>query len=426
MSRSIPIAFAFAVILFSTQTVVGDESLTDGQPGPFATQDWPWWRGPQRNGHAPPDQSPPTRWSHEQNICWRAPIRGRGHGSPIVVGDAVYLATSDDAAQERWLICLDRNSGEQRWACRVHAGDATPPRNARGTQASSTPACDGERVFINFLHDGAMVTSAVSLEGEILWQRRITEYVVHQGYGSSPAVYGPLVIVSADTKLGGAVAGLDRKTGEVVWQQSRPKTPNYPSPVILRVAGRVQIILTGCNRVASFDPLSGEPLWEIDGATTECVTSTVTDGKRIFSSGGYPRNHVAAISADGSGKVVWENGTRVYVPSMLVRDGYLYAIADAGFAVCWKSDTGEEQWKGRLGGTFSSSPVLVGDRIYATNEEGRTFVVRASPKAFDVLAENQLGEECFATPVISGGRIYTRLAFGEGNQRREFLYCIGE
>ena len=115
-------------------------------------------------------------------------------------------------------------------------------------------------------------------------------------------------------------------------------------------AGQTQLLMTGCELVAGFDPLSGETLWEIEGATTECVTSTVSDGQLIYTSGGYPKNHVAAVKADGSGDVVWENGSRVYVPSMLVRDGYLYAVLDAGVAVCWKADTGDGDLEGPAGG----------------------------------------------------------------------------
>ena len=186
------------------------------------------------------------------------------------------------------------------------------------------------------------------------------------------------------------------------------------------------MLLTGCDLVTSLDPLTGKTIWEIPGATTECVTSTVTDGTHIYTSGGYPRNHLAAVVADGSGKIAWENNTRVYVPSMLIRDKHLYAVLDAGVAMCWKSDTGEEKWKGRLGGTFSSSPVLVGDTIYATNEAGHTFLFQADPAGFKLLGENQLGDEAFATPTICGGRIYTRVAHHRDGKRQEFVYCLGE
>ena len=184
-------------------------------------------------------------------------------------------------------------------------------------------------------------------------------------------------------------------------------------------------MLTGCDLVSSFEPLSGKKLWEVAGATTECVTSTVTDGEVIITSGGYPKKHMSAIRADGSGQVVWENSTEVYVPSMLMRDGYLYAVTDAGMAMCWKSDTGQELWKSRLGGTFSASPVMVGENIFAANEQGKTFVFKPGLESLELVAENQLGDEVFATPTICGGRIYLRVATQQDGQRRETLYCLG-
>lgn len=392
----------------------------------FEPADWPWWRGPQRNGHASPDQSPPLTWDSEKNIVWKAPVPGRGHGSPIVIGRRIFLATADEVEKVQSVLCFDRNSGNQLWKTDLHKGGFPKKMNKKATMASSTPACDGERVFINFLHDGAVYTTALDLDGNQLWQTRITDYQIHQGYGSSPALYGNLVLVTADNKSGGKVAALDRQSGKIVWEQSRPKTPNYPSPVILKAAGRDQLFLTGCNLVSSFDPVTGEKLWEHAGATTECVTSTVTDGNLIITSGGYPKNHISAFKADGSEKnPVWENQTRVYVPSMLIRDGYLYGVLDAGIASCWKVETGKEVWKARLGGTFTSSPVLAGEHIFVTSESGKTHIFKASPSGFELIGENKLGDEVMATPVICGSRIFTRVAHQNGDSRQELLYCLG-
>ena len=172
--------------------------------------------------------------------------------------------------------------------------------------------------------------------------------------------------------------------------------------------------------------MTGEEYWEIEGATTECVTTSVTDGVHIFTSGGYPKNHVSAVRADGSGRVDWELNTRVYVPSMLQHRGYLYATLDAGVASCFRCEDGAEVWKARLGGTFSSSPVLHGDTIYATNEGGQTFIFRATPDGFEKIAENQLGDSVFATPTLCGGQIFMRVAMREGEERKEWLYCISK
>lgn len=392
----------------------------------FSGADWPWWRGPERNGHAAADQSPPLQWSATEHVLWKAPVPGRGHGSPIVVGERVLLTAADEEADRQSVLCLYRASGELMWERVIHEGGLSRKGNQKASQASTTPACDGERVFVNFLNRDAVITTALNLDGEPLWEQKISDYVVHQGYGSSPAVYGPLVIVSADNKGGGAIAGLNRESGEIVWRHERPATPNYASPVIVHAAGKDQLVFQGCDLVAAFDPLTGAEFWSRNGATTECVTSTVTDGELVFTSGGYPRNHVAAVRADGSNEIAWENGVRVYVPSLLMKEGYLYAVTDDGVAMCWLAADGKEQWKGRLGGTFSSSPVLVGDRIYATNEGGENFVFQARPEGFRLLGKSQLGDEVFATPVICGGRIYQRVAVRDGEQRQEYLYCIGE
>jgi len=388
--------------------------------------DWPTWRGTDHTGHTNPDQDLPLKFSKSENVRWVATIPGKGHGSPIVVGEQIFLATADEKAKTQSLLCYNRKTGKQVWAKEIHKGNFPKKINNKATHASSTPACDGERVFINFMNDGAVHTTALNLKGKILWQTEVTKYVVHQGFGSSPAVYKNLLIVSADNKTGGAICGLDRKTGKIIWKTERPKKPNYVSPVIYKIGGRDQLILMGCDLVTSLDPNDGKKLWEFKGATTECVSSIVTDGTHVFTSGGYPKNHISAVKADGSGEVVWKNISRVYVPSMLVKDGYLYAVMDAGIAMCWKSATGEKMWKSKLGGAFSASPVLVGDDIHAINENGQHFVFKANPREFKLIAKNQLGEQAFATPTICGGHIYCRVVEDENDQRVEKLYCLGK
>ena len=388
-----------------------------------APTDWPWWRGFTRDGVAP-DQKVPLEWSKDESVLWEAGVPGRGHGSPIVVGGRVFLATADPGTEVQSLLCFDRQTGKRLWQAEVHKGNFAKGGNAKSTHASSSPACDGERVYINFLNGGAVHTTALDLGGKKLWSTKVTDYVLHQGYGSSPTVFGPLVLVTADNKGGGRLAGLDRATGKVVWSRERPKAPNYASPILVKANGTDQLVVIGCDLVTSLDPLTGKELWEVKGSTTECVTSTVTDGKHVFTSGGYPKNHVAAFKADGSG-LAWENKSRVYVPSMLYKDGHLYAVMDEGNAVCWKADTGAEVWKGRLKGTFTASPIRVGEHIFATNEAGITFVFKATPKELDVVAENKLGDEAFATPAVSGGCFFLRVAVRTGARREEKLCCVG-
>ncbi|QDS94786.1 Polyvinylalcohol dehydrogenase precursor [Roseimaritima multifibrata] len=394
----------------------------------YDSADWPLWRGVQQDGHAAADATPPTQWSETDNVRWRTPVPGRGHGSPIVAGNRVYLASSDHEAQTQSVYAFDKSTGELVWEKEIHRGGmdkALQKLNQRATMASSALAWDGERLFITFIHDEAAWVTALSTEGDTIWQKRITDYTIHQGYGASPTIYHDLVIVSADNKAGGVIVGLDRRSGKVVWEHTRPKKPNYPSPILLQAAGKDQLIMTGADLVTSLNPSTGKVLWETPGATTECVTSTVSNGKVLLTSGGYPESHMSAVSVDGSKEVVWENRNRVYVPSMLMVDDYVYAVLDAGVAICIDAATGKEQWKERLGGTFNASPILVGNTIYISDEDGTTYLFKAQPDSFELVGKNQLGESVFASPAFSGDQFFTRVAHRDGDKRQEYLYCIG-
>ena len=390
-----------------------------------SNQDWPGWRGPTHDGHAAANQQVPVKWSETENVVWQAPIRGRGHSSPTIAGNRVYVTTADTDKEEQVVICLDRASGKPVWETVVHQGKLVNKGHRNASAASATAAWDGGRLYVNFLNDNAVYTTALDALGKILWQQRVADFDTHQGFGSSPVVHESVVLVTADHRGGGTFAGLDKTSGKVVWSHTRPKIPNYSSPALLKASGKTQMVVAGCNLVSSYDPISGKKLWEVAGSTEETVVTAVSDGSRVFASGGYPKNHVVAVEADGSGKIAWQNGARLYVPSMLVREGHVYAVLDSGQAVCWKSDSGDELWREKVDKDFYSSPVMVGNRIYATSLRGVTSVFEATPAQFKLIAQNQLGEEAFASPAICGNRIYLRSA-KKGTPRQEYLWCIGE
>jgi outer membrane protein assembly factor BamB len=392
---------------------------------PLHASDWPAWRGPTRDGHAAPGQNPPVKWGEGSNVRWKAAVRGRGHGSPTVVGDQVLLATADVETEEQLVLSFDRETGRERWQTVVHRGNLNTKGHRVSSQASSDVVSDGERLFVNFLNNGAIFTTALDLSGKQLWQRRVCDFQVHQGFGSSPVIHQNIVLVSADHRGGGRMSGLDRLTGEIVWQQERPPVANYATPAVITAAGKTQAVLAGCKKVESFDPLTGARLWSIDGSTEETVVTAVTDGSRIFLGGGYPKRHTMALEADGSGRIAWENPTQTYVPSMIVKDGHVFAVGDGGRAVCWNAASGEERWSEKVDREFFGSPVMAGSRIYITSKGGVTSVFEATPEKFTLLAQNPLGDECFSSPAICDGRIYLRGASTKP-ARQEHLWCVGE
>lgn len=397
-----------------------------------ATQagDWSAWRGPLGKGIAEAGQQPPVEWSETTNVVWKTPVPGRGHSSPTIHGDRIYLATADEQQQQQKLVAFERGTGRQVWITTLSSG-GFPKTHPKNTHATCTVACDGERLFVTFHHHDRLTLHAVDVDGGPLWQQDIGPYnpkKYEYGYAPSPTLYEDLVIVVADVEHGGYLSGYDRATGRRVWQQDRYDNYSFSSPIVASVAGRDQLLLCGCEYVTSYDPATGKPLWSVKGTTYATCGTVVWDGDIVYASGGFPGAETLAVrvTPDGAGEVLWRNRQRCYEQSLLAHGGYLYAVTDQGIAYCWRGEDGEEMWRERLSGPISSSPILSGETIYSTNERGATYVFKTSPEKFALLAENQLGEEGFATLAIVDSRIYYRTATGTGEERQEFLYCLGE
>lgn len=395
------------------------------EPIQVAATDWPWWRGPNSNGVANCDSAPLT-WSETQNVLWKTPVPGRGHSSPTVVGDRIYLTTADEQANIQSVLAYDKSTGKQLWKTDVHRGGFDDKAHRENSRASGCVACDGKRLFVAFLNHGAVWVTALDLDGNQLWQTNAGHFDSHWGYGASPILYKSLVIISADHEGGGYLAAVHRKTGDIVWRTSRPAYQSYSSAVVGQVDGEDQLMISGCDEVCSYDPSTGKELWCVKGTTEVTCATMVWSDDLAFASGGFPGSETLAVKGDGSGKVVWRNKVKIYVPSMLVHKGFLYAVND-GRAYCWNAQTGKTMWQHRLGSEISrASPVLVGDHIYYLNVKGTMYVFKANPEKFELVAENQLGDETYATPVVCDGCLYLRVADNDGDSRRETLYCIGD
>lgn len=370
------------------------------------------------------DKGLPTQWSESENIVWQADVPGRGHASPIVVGDRVLLATADENAKQQLLVCYDRKTGKERWRTTVHEGGFMR-MHSKNSQASATPASDGERMFAVFINSDALWVTATDLEGDIIWQKQAGPFKSEHGYGSSPVLYKSLVIVCGDNAGGSFVAALDRETGKVIWRTARQRLGrhgSYATPVVHLLAGKPQLLLAGHGKITSYDPATGERIWYCNGPAEVAAGTVACSDKLVFASAGYPEKEILAIRADGSGDVtsshvVWRTGKGVtYCPSPLYHDGHLYVVNDKGIATCFKAETGKQLWQKRLGGDFSSSPILVEGKLFVTNERGVTSVLEAAPK-FRSLGKNQLGDAGFATPAIAKGQMFLRAG--------DKLYCIG-
>jgi outer membrane protein assembly factor BamB len=387
--------------------------------------DWGWWRGPTHNGIAATSAKPPLTWDDNTNILWQTEILGRGHSSPTVVGDRVFLTTADEAKQTQYVLCFKRSTGDVLWSKEIYQGNFDH-NNKKNSFASSSVSCDGQQIYTSFFRDKKILTVALTLQGELVWEHVYKGFASHQGFGSSPLLYKELVIMAADNKAegGGLLTAVNRKNGEIIWETPRPKCPNYVSPTIYRLNGRDELLMAGCEIIASYNPDTGKPYWEHDGSTEEVVGNVATDGKYIFASGGYPKRETWCWLADGSGKLVWKNSVRTYVPSLLVLTNHLFTVTDDGIAYLWKKETGEEVWKQRLGGQFSASPILANGHIYASSETGTTWVLKPTDVEVDVISKNQLGTGHMSTPAFSGKQIFLRVIDETSGEHRERLVCV--
>ena len=393
-------------------------------PAPkFAADDWPWWRGPTSNAQSAGAEAP-TSWSEKENVLWKTPIPGRGHSTPILVGKHIFLTSADESTQRQLVICLDRATGDKLWEETVHEKNL-PHKHPENSYASSTPGGDGERFFAAFANGKSVFVSAFDLNGEILWMREAGPHSASQnchGYGSSLAMWGPFVIVSADSPLDGKgwIAAIHRKTGEIAWRQGR-KTGmgSYGSPVVAELGGTPHVLLPGNEKLSAYDPSDGKLLWDRGGLAEVSGNSAVFSPTMAFASSGFPHRRLLAFKTNGA--VAWrkESDNIPYPPSFLWHDDYLYVVSDSGLASCFDANNGDLKWKDRLGGTsYYSSPLLVGRNIYACDRAGRTTIFEANPESFVEVKSNKLDGPINASPIVAGGKLYIRT--------ETHLYCIGK
>jgi outer membrane protein assembly factor BamB len=426
MSLRLAIVAWLFVSSFHVMSLGQEKGIADF-PKLSAARDWPWWRGPTRNGIAA--SSAPTKFSDKSGYLWKAPVPFRGHSSPCVINDKVFLTTADTKQQVHYALAYDRKTGEQLWQKEISRGGFPARNHPKNTEATPTIVSDGERLFVTFFHHESIQATAQDFNGQQLWQKTVGPFNPQKypyGYAPSPLIYRDTVIISAEYDGKSFLAALARKDGKQVWYTPRPDNITFSSPVVAHLAGKDQLLLSGGDRVRSFDPASGRELWSTPGTTAATCGTLVWDGDVVMASGGYPKSETLAVKADGSGKVLWSNNQNCYEESMLAVDGHLYALTGKGVLFCWRIADGKEMWSQRLKGPVSASPVLAGGNIYWANELGTLYVFKPNPGRFDLVAENRVGTDSFPSPAVCGGQIFLRVGHGSGDDRKEMLYCFGE
>ena len=416
-----------------------------------AGDNWPQWRGPLATGVAP-NGDPPLLWNEVDgtNIRWKTEIPGRGHSTPIVWGDSVFLTTAipfGDALPPHpstapgnhdnlpvthrhkfAALAVSRSSGKVLWQQSLRESLPREQGHHTGSLASNSPVTDGEHLFAFF---GSFGLYCLDLDGHLVWQADFgpMQSLHGHGEGSSPALYKETLIVNWDHEGKSFVVALDKKTGKERWKRQRNEVTSWATPIVVEHAGKPQVIISGTGRVRGYDLADGEVIWECGGLSSNIVASPVSEEGMVFAGSSYDKRALLAIRLDGAageitgtGQIAWSRirGTP-YVPSPLLYGGGLYFLTHyQGVLSRVDARTGEDRpGSFRLEGITNvySSPVAAAGRIYVTDLDGTTVVV-SSGDVLRLVALNHLSEPISASAAIAGRQLFLR---GEKN-----LYCLAE
>jgi outer membrane protein assembly factor BamB len=391
-------------------------------PAPGAEKEWPRWRGPWGTGRSD-EPDAPLSWKAgpggDENVLWKVKVPGEGNSSPVVWGETIFVTTAFDRGQRRSLAAFRRGDGSLLWLSDAPRVEPEGRVIAKNGYASATPATDGERVVCFFGNTGLV---AFDFAGKLLWHRPFETFDAMHGTGASPLLLGGLaVLIQEQSDRPSVGIAVDKTSGEVRWRAELPPALGWCTPIALRVEGRDELVCGTSRAVVSFDPQSGEELWYCGGPTHEVIPTLVYGHGLVFSCSGR-NGPTLAIRPGGSGDVTesrleWKvvrGGP--HVPSPVLVGELLFLVNDTGVLTCLEARSGKTVYQQRLNGKFSASPVAVAGRIYLTNEDGETFVVRAA-REYALLGQSSLGEGALASMAVRGGRIYAR--------GKQHLFAIG-
>ena len=446
------VVVAVPLILVSTAFCAGEETDTD----------WPGFRGKDGTGVANGFPTAVT-WDvtdpDDKSVLWKSPIPGLGHSCPTIVGNRVFVATAvsvekdvplqigrggnikaaNDNSEHSWLVlCFDKTTGKELWRKTAHTGVPRVTRHSKATHANTTVAVDGDNVVAFFGSEGLY---CFDLDGELKWKRdlgvvNISKYGIGWGYASSPAIHDGRIVLVCDDPANPYVVALSLKDGEEIWRKTRKEDceRGWGTPLIHEVDGRARVVVNGWPWIVAYDLEQGDEVWRIKGGGDNPIPTPFIVNDRVYitsSHGG--KSPIVVVRPDAKGNIseadsaedaglIWrtERGGS-YMSTPVVVGDYIYVGNTNGVMRCFHVVTGEKIYEKRLssGAYVVSSLVAADDKIYCAAEDGTVFVIAAGPD-FKILSQNRLGEPCLASPAISAGVLFFRtahslVAIGRGN-----------
>ncbi|WP_340112686.1 PQQ-binding-like beta-propeller repeat protein [Maribellus mangrovi] len=418
--------------------------------------DWPKFRGPDDN-MITVNEMLPTSWNDSLNIKWTHPLEGESWSSPIVSGDKVFYSTavlvkkapekpiSEDPAQQEadknslpediyrlQLCCLDIKTGNELWNVTSYEGTPRIKKHARSTYTCETPVSDGKHVWVYYGMHGVY---CYDMEGNLAWKQDPGVYPTANGWGtgSSPVLYNNTLYVLVDNEENSFLVAYNAQTGEEKWKVNRDEKTTYSTPVIWENTARTELVTLG-SKARSYNPDTGELLWELEFNKGRAAASPVYDKEKIYIGlSGGPRDigpiHAVKAGASGTLTPAYENGNEFVAwsdtlaglgyPSPVLYNGLLYIVSDRGGEVsCFDANTGERLYKEKAGkaATCWASPWIANDRLYFSDEKGVTQIVQTGTE-FKALGSNTLDDKFWASVAVAGNDYIFKGV--------DKIYCIG-
>jgi len=403
------------IILFNQTVAIAQES------------NWTQFRGTNLDGISA-DNQVPVVWNDTSNVIWKTEIRGKGWSSPVVYGNQVWVTTATVDGKEMSGVCIDFNSGKVLFDILLFKQDSIYGKHSINTYATPTPCIEQRFVYLNF---GSSGTACVNTsDGKIVWKRNDFKVEHVQGTGASPILYKDFLILHYEGTDQQFIVALNKRTGETVWRTDRPKEcydllqpigkKAYVTPIVVNVAGRDLLISNGAAVCIAYDVQTGKEVWRvIQGEDSTIAMPFSEDGVVFFYMGfvsppdGEKYAELLAVDPTGSGDVtkshvLWRVKTPILqLLTPLIKDGIIYTVDSRNNLFAIDAKTGAALYTKRLKDKYNSSPVYAGGRVYFTSVKGETLVLKAG-RTLEILAENQLPGEIYATPAIANNSLIIR------------------
>ncbi len=400
-------------------------------------ENWTHFRGSNLNGISTCENIP-LKWD-DSSIRWKTEIHGRGHSSPVVYGNQIWITTATTDGRELYAVCADYNTGEIIYDIKVFTPEDVFGKHSINTYASPTACIEKGFVYVSY---GSAGTACINTsDGSIVWRRTDIKCKHVQGPGSSPVLYKNLLILHFEGTDVRFIIALDKSTGKTVWKTNRPEEPYksipeigkkaYVTPLILRVNGRDLLISNGSAVCNAYEPLTGKEVWSVvRGAESTVPMPIAENGIIYFYTGTMPNpdgsvfTEMLAVNPVGKGditatNVLWrkhDEQTQTQMLTPVIRDGLIYTINSRNNLMCIDASTGEEIWVAHQRANFNASPIYVNGNIWFFSVKGEVLAIRAGRK-YEVVAQNQMESGIWATPPILRDNVILRT--------EKYLYRIG-